>query len=175
MRSVVDPSFRAGQRKMESVEIKSCMPNSEQNHNRKRLHTVLSAYNRCPKALEGVAFSAIRIAGISTHITSTRARERKGQLPRIPILTITQGRVLELGPERNHPSRLKSTVESLRGSVFRVRDPEVPNSHVLVDVEKEYCSCSLESNPDDRHLKIAKEYSKLKKKRGTEECSIERS
>jgi hypothetical protein len=80
-----------------------------------------------------------------------------------------------LNPKQNPPERLKSTVELLKGSVFRVRDPEVPNSHVLVDVEKEYRSCSLESNPDDKHLKIAKEYSKLKKKRGTEACSIERS
>jgi hypothetical protein len=66
-------------------------------------------------------------------------------------------------PEQNHPSRLKSAVEPIKGSVFRVRDPKVPNSFVLVDISKDYCSCSLESDPNDIHISRAKEYARLKR------------
>lgn len=68
--------------------------------------------------------------------------------------------------DQNHPERLSVAVKQIKGSIYRVRSQSNPGRFYLVDVEKDYCSCSLELDPDDRHIRRAKEFLRIKSKGG---------
>ena len=71
-----------------------------------------------------------------------------------------------MNSDKGHPERLSVAVKRVNGNIYRVRSESDPGRFYLVDVAKDYCSCSLESNPDDKHIRKAKEFLRIRSKEG---------